>query len=154
LRTVLATLLDEQASLAVYGADAPGWAEEIGDITGVRLTTVETADYWLCSGVPPVEMLAALKQGSLLAPEEGATALVWLGSPIPGQAGRARISGPGVASTACLAVSSPLLQTIEHRLAVPFEYPMGFDLFIVDSEGRVLGLPRTSNVDLFMDGEG
>ncbi|NWG75229.1 MAG: phosphonate C-P lyase system protein PhnH [Rubrivivax sp.] len=154
LGMVLRTLLDEQVSLAVCGSEARDWVREISEITGARLTSMAEADYWVCAGVPSVDMLARLKQGTLLAPEDGATAIVWLNSPMQGKAGQVRISGPGGPSTTAVAASLPLLQTIEHRMAVPCEYPMGIDLFIMDCESRVLGLPRTSQTSILMDGEG
>jgi alpha-D-ribose 1-methylphosphonate 5-triphosphate synthase subunit PhnH len=50
-------------------------------------------------------------------------------------------------------VSDTLLGLFKRLMAVPFEYPMGFDVFVVSPEG-VLGLPRTATLEIPPDAGG
>jgi alpha-D-ribose 1-methylphosphonate 5-triphosphate synthase subunit PhnH len=94
-----------------------------------------------------LSQIRLIKQGTLLAPEDGATLLVWSDQEISGAAGPVGIVGPGIESSVSIQVSDTLLGLFKRRLAVHFEYPMGFEVFVVSPEG-VLGIPRTSTLEI------
>ncbi|MBW2020528.1 MAG: phosphonate C-P lyase system protein PhnH [Deltaproteobacteria bacterium] len=122
------TLLDEQVSVAAFDIDSDSWLDEIIAATGARKAGIDEADYILASSVPRLVELRSVKQGTLLSPEE------------------IEISGPGVEDSATLYVSPAMFSLMKHRTAIQFEYPLGFDLFAIGSDGYLLGLPRTSSV--------
>jgi alpha-D-ribose 1-methylphosphonate 5-triphosphate synthase subunit PhnH len=72
---------------------------------------------------------------------------MWSEREIAGTAGTVGITGPGIESSVSFQASATLLGLFKRRMAVPFEYPMGFDIFVVCPEG-VLGLPRTATLEI------
>ncbi|RLB82215.1 MAG: phosphonate C-P lyase system protein PhnH [Deltaproteobacteria bacterium] len=140
------TLLDEQVSVAAFDIDSDSWLDEIIAATGARKAGIDEADYILASSVPRLVELRSVKQGTLLSPEDGATLIIWLSDVIEGDSGTIEISGPGVEDSATLYVSPAMFSLMKHRTAIQFEYPLGFDLFAIGSDGYLLGLPRTSSV--------
>lgn len=142
------TLLDEQVPVAAFGNDSGLWLEEIIAATGACEAGVNKADYVIASSVLGLAEMRSVKQGTLLSPEDGATLIIWLDEEIEGTAGTVEISGPGIEDAASICVGSAMISLIKHRCAIEFEYPLGFDLFAVGSEGHLLGLPRTSSVKI------
>jgi alpha-D-ribose 1-methylphosphonate 5-triphosphate synthase subunit PhnH len=120
-------------------------------MTGAPSVPPEEADYVLCASIPGFDHMRALKTGDLLRPEDSATLLIWLGSEISGKRGVVRLSGPGVDSSYLLHVSDPLLQLIKTRGVFHFEYPMGFELFVVGVDGSLLGVPRTTSLQIIAE---
>ena len=57
------------------------------------------------------------------------------------------LRGPGVKGRARLSVDGLDARYIEERANANRFYPMGIDLLLVDAEGRVAGVPRTSAVE-------
>ena len=147
LCAVAHTVLDEQVTLAPCSSDADPWVEELVSCTGTRRAPLAEADYVLCKSVPTLSQIRLIKQGTLHAPEDGATLLVWSDQEISGTAGTVGIAGPGIESSVSIQVNDTLLGLFKRRMAVHFEYPMGFDVFVVGPEG-VLGLPRTSTLEI------
>jgi phosphonate C-P lyase system protein PhnH len=142
------TLLDAQVQVAACGNHAESWVRELCSVTGGRGTAVEEADYVFSDTGPSPRDLRRFKQGDLIRPEDGATVFVWLNDLIQGDTGEVRMAGPGISSSRSLRVSGPMLSLAARRADVRFEYPMGFDLFAVGSDGNLLGLPRTASVEL------
>jgi len=140
------TLLDEQVSVAAFGTGYGSWLEEIISATGAREASVSEADYIIASSVPKLKDLRSVKQGTLLSPEQGATLIIRLDEKIEGKAGTLEIRGPGIEDVTLLKAGPAVFSLMKHRSALEFEYPLGFDLFLVDSKGNLLGLPRTSSV--------
>ena len=153
LCAVAHTILDEQVTLAPCSSNAEAWVEELVASTGSRRAPLAEADYVLDTSVPTLSQIRRIKQGTLLAPEDGAMLLVWSDQRIAGTAGTVRIAGPGIESSVLCQVSDTLLRLFKRRMAVHFEYPMGFDIFAVSPEG-ILGIPRTSTLEIPPDAGG
>jgi len=89
-----------------------------------------------------VDSLMALRCGSALYPDDGATVVIAAGL---GEGQRLRLSGPGVEAPLELAVALPAaIWRLREQLCL---YPEGFDLFVVDGP-RVLGLPRSTTIEV------
>jgi alpha-D-ribose 1-methylphosphonate 5-triphosphate synthase subunit PhnH len=72
-------------------------------------------------------------------PERGATVVVVGGEEVT----PVTVEGPGVAEP--FEVNLPLARAaIEARQAACSRYPLGVDTVLIDAQGRVLGLPRTT----------
>lgn len=59
-----------------------------------------------------------------------------------------RVKGPGVRDLTVLSVTGLDARYLEERSQANRFYPLGIDLFLVDAEGRVAGIPRTSAVEV------
>jgi alpha-D-ribose 1-methylphosphonate 5-triphosphate synthase subunit PhnH len=153
LSAVAHTILDEQVTLAPCSPDGEAWVEELASSTGTRRAPLAEADYVLGKSVPTLSKIRLIKQGTLLAPEDGATLLLWCDQEISGSAGTVRIAGPGIESSLLFRASGTLIRLFKKRMTVPFEYPMGFDIFVISAEG-ILGLPRTSTLEIPPDAGG
>ena len=137
---VLLGLLDPGLGLAcASGSEMPDLAAEICARTGAHPAPVEEADFILAGADRDPTLPERARRGTALAPERGAT-LVYA------NAGREHstlgLEGPGVAGveTARLGLSAEELASLRRANANP---PAGIDLFAVEADGSLVGLPRT-----------
>lgn len=132
--------------LALADLDTPvhvdGWADLVRIQTSAPL--VERTGARLAALLEPVEDLAGFRAGSAGAPEEAA--LVTLAVRGFGDGPALRLSGPGVPGHRELRVSGlPADFAAQRRELIAF--PAGFDLLLVDPDGEVVGLPRSTRVE-------
>jgi alpha-D-ribose 1-methylphosphonate 5-triphosphate synthase subunit PhnH len=148
--SVLKTLCDHRVSFAVAGA-RPRWASYLAMNSAAPHRTPEDADYVVFPGSPYDPSFAGLKRGTLEFPEASATALLCVGRILAdGPAGGGCVlvlSGPGVRGRARLALQGldcGYAQALASANAFP---PLGVDLIILDAEGRVTCIPRSTQVE-------
>ncbi|MEL6643358.1 MAG: phosphonate C-P lyase system protein PhnH [Pseudomonadota bacterium] len=110
---------------------------------GAALVGAEQADYVFAGVLQSAALLGAIKKGSDLHPEEGATLIV---SARFGAGERLRLTGPGVDGALHAQVGGLPAGFWALRAGVT-RYPMGFDLFLVD-DAEVMGLPRSTQVEV------
>ncbi|MBK7127657.1 MAG: phosphonate C-P lyase system protein PhnH [Dehalococcoidia bacterium] len=111
--------------------------------TGSRLVEMAQADYVFFIEDPGA-VFTLLRRGEPELPESGATAIVSVGSLAQGEP--YLLAGPGIAGVASLRVSGLSTASFLARDAACGSYPLGIDLFLVDAEGRLMGLPRTTRI--------
>ncbi|MCC6266836.1 MAG: phosphonate C-P lyase system protein PhnH [Dehalococcoidia bacterium] len=139
---LLLALADQEVSIAVPGADqALARFASLG--TGSRLVEMAQADYVFFIEDPGA-VFTLLRRGEPELPESGATAIVSVGSLAQGEP--YLLAGPGIAGVASLRVSGLSTASFLARDAACGSYPLGIDLFLVDAEGRLMGLPRTTRI--------
>ena len=156
LASVLVTLLDHEVSLHV--ADGPGSAE-LADFlvrrTRTSLADASTATFVVAHaetgnyGLPEL-----LHRGSLEYPDDGATLLIDI-PPLGQESAKdleLTMTGPGIATVERLWVSGLDSKFIESRNAATANYPMGIDLLLIDPEGRLVGMPRTTQLTISTEG--
>ena len=104
----------------------------------------ETADVIVVEGAPDPALVGAAKRGNEELPEEGATFVCIAGAPARTPV---RLSGPGIdgETTAALPLAPAVLAARDEACAC---YPLGIDFVIFERDGRIVGLPRTTKVDL------
>jgi len=141
-------LVDEKVTIAGLKERGRHWAREIAKLLRVRMVAPDMADFVLTGADITAGDMSSLKNGSLLAPEEGATLFVYVEELISGDFGVLSMEGPGVRGKVELAVSEAVLKWAWERKNVCLEYPMGFEAFLFDSEGNVVGIPRSCSVDV------
>lgn len=143
------TLLDQETTFAVAGSEAERLAGYLRIRTGSRLTETGRAEFLLAEGERPVPEMALLSPGSLEFPERGATVILAVGrlGSEPGETKekmlKLELSGPGIPVTRRLYAEGLNQINLEALVEQNREYPLGVDLFLVDSSGQVAGLPRT-----------
>jgi alpha-D-ribose 1-methylphosphonate 5-triphosphate synthase subunit PhnH len=149
LAAALVTLLDHEVSLAVEpfpGAD--GVAQYARQRTAVPLVSAERADFVVAAwdhldGQLPTR----LRQGSLAYPNDSATLLIL----VPALAQDAasglllELAGPGVPAGHTVRIGGLAPALFEARDDAA-EYPCGIDLILVDPDGQISALPRSTAI--------
>jgi phosphonate C-P lyase system protein PhnH len=137
LALVLGSTWDAGCRVAVAGAPPPlPWPPAAVPAAEAELLVV--------GGGSSGGALARLPRGHEACPEAGATAVYAIAEPGPGR--RVRLHGPGVPGR--LDTELPLDSAeLEARDAACAAWPLGVDLLVVDSAGRVAALPRTTRVE-------
>lgn len=153
--SILKTLCDHRVSFSLGAADAkPEWIRYLEVNLASPFQTIEKADYVLFAGEALANGFARLHTGSLEFPESSATALICVRQlsqttdTMHGQACRLVLSGPGVKVRARLSAAGLDPGYARERERVNRHFPMGVDLFLLDREGKVAGIPRTSMVEI------
>jgi alpha-D-ribose 1-methylphosphonate 5-triphosphate synthase subunit PhnH len=131
LDLILATLIDHEVRLARLGE--PGWEE---------------ADFIVVGGGSSGGLLVEAKQGALLDPAQGATAIY-----VVDELGRGplalSLSGPGVGPGGrVLRVRGLDRAEVAVIAATRTGYPRGVDVFLVDGAGRGAALPRSTRLEV------
>lgn len=151
--SILKTLCDHRVSFSVGSLSAkPEWVSYLEMNLSTPFRAVDEADYVLFDGEQFDADFLRLNPGSLEFPERSGTALLCVrllsdqGEPARGDR-ELILTGPGVKGRARLSVGGLDARYIEERASANRFYPMGIDLLLVDADGRVAGIPRTSAVE-------
>jgi len=150
----LTTLLDRETTFALGGAGM--WIERETSLSrwlvrfgGARMERPSEADFALFLDGQSGVLLSELRQGTEAAPEDGATAFICV-SDLQGEAVRGsamlELQGPGIRETATITVRGLPVISQETIVATRRAYPLGVDVFLIDRQGRCVGLPRTTRV--------
>jgi len=142
-------LLDHEVTFAVV----PGLEERetaftryLAATTGSRPVSIAEADYVFAGASLATDVLTALKRGSLAFPDEGATLLLLVNDIEDDSGLPVNLTGPGIPGTRRRQLSGLGVETLAERRTANAEIPRGVDLLLVDTHGRVLGLPRTTQI--------
>ncbi len=156
LAVMALTLLDGEVSFAVL-SQAPEAAERyLKWSTRSRPAPLTEADYIFVdkhlNAGETAALLQGAKRGTLLRPDQSATlflAVTRLAAPGEGVPGtiHLRLKGPGIPGERPGAVVGLPRLWIAGRCQVNSEYPLGIDMVLVDSAGRIMALPRTTTVE-------
>ena len=136
---ILDALIDRECAVC---CDPPALAE-LAARSGAALVPLEGADHVFLPALHSADRLRALRLGSDMHPEDGAT-LVLDANLSTGS--RLRLSGPGIDGTLDVTVGG-LPEGFWQERAQVMRYPMGFEIFLVDGT-RVIGLPRSVKVEV------
>ncbi len=144
------TLLDQETSLTQLwqGATLPAQHPLI-EWTRIRTNHTMTAlEHSMFAIIWDEKSYAALSQlpcGSLTFPEHGATAFVAVHA-ISSTAATWHLTGPGIQNTQAIDVQ-PNSSTLGHLLRqTRTHYPLGVDVFLIDSQGQCVGIPRSTTI--------
>lgn len=140
LSAIVETLVDLEC--AVFTDNAALRAEVVA--TGALVTDdLSQADHVFLSSLEGAEArLAALRCGSALYPDDGATLVA---TAPHGMGQRLRLSGPGIDGVTEISLGvSPGFWALREKFCL---YPEGFDLLLVDGRS-VIGIPRSTKVEV------
>lgn len=158
LASVLLTLLDHEVSVHVDPATRS--ADELERLlarrTRVAFEAISTATFVVAdvATVSP-DVATRLRRGTLAYPDDGATLLLAVDAlDERNSTGLSlHLSGPGIESSRIVdlpvGVDPALFEARNQAIA---QYPLGIDLLLVDSAGRMVGLPRTTSVRIHQKG--
>ena len=158
LAALLLALADHEVSLAVELADRSAtFAGEIGRWTRAATAPLEAADIIVAEAATMEAGLPArLRRGSLQYPDDAALLIVQVNRLGDGASGGTVLSleGPGVDGRISLRVDDLSADVIAARDVAVGQYPTGIDLLLVDRDGRIAGIPRTTVIAIAAGREG
>ncbi len=149
IASVAVTLLDHEVRFATSGPTAAPLTAYIARRTGARPAPPEEAGFLFACGHDADSPLERLPVGSLEFPEHGATVVLTV-ERLFAQGGDGAstmaVEGPGIPTVARVHARGLAPAIIEAFIDMNREYPEGIDAFLVDPDGRLVGLPRTARI--------
>jgi alpha-D-ribose 1-methylphosphonate 5-triphosphate synthase subunit PhnH len=150
--SILKTLCDHRVTFSVAGVPArEAWESYLAMNLATPARPADQGDYVLFNGAAYDDVFFRLKQGNLEFPESSATGILAVGH-LEAERRDAlcalRLSGPGIEGATTVYVSGLDPRYVEARSSAVLRFPLGIDLILVDAEARVVGIPRTSNVEM------
>lgn len=149
--TAVRLFVDQAVTFCAVGAASHDVACWLTVQTHAKQVQTQEADFVLVpatSDAIHVEAIAQAKPGTLEEPEKGAMVVLLVDSisevPAKGLT-RLGLSGPGIEKTAELYVSQA--EWAHARAERADEYPCGIEILLVDGEGNVAALPRTTRIE-------
>ena len=149
-RTVLPTLLDQEVSFAVLGPGAEVVAAELQDLTQAPVSELAQADFLLIMGGGSQGRVLEAKRGCLEYPDQGATLFYLVEEVREGglQPAPVRLTGPGIPTARCPVVRGLDQAEWQYLTQINREFPLGVDCFFLDRQQQVMGLPRSTRVEI------
>lgn len=157
----LLALSDLMTPLSALSAHSPGEgspAAVIAGFTRAPLAPLGEARFVLSLGDPDPAELASLNCGTDVSPHAGALLCQAVTSldgddagaqPAPeGAAVRLRLTGPGVKATRSVRVGGLTADFFRERQRLVSAFPRGIDILLISPDGKGLGLPRTTKVEV------
>lgn len=152
--SVLKTFCDHRVSFSV--ADMSGreeWERYLAVNLAAPSRPVDEGDYVIFDGAAYDEAFARLRRGSLEFPEASATAILAVerldaSSDLGQSACVLSVSGPGVDGSVSVRAHGLDRRYPQDRARSVMDFPLGIDLIFVDTAARVVGIPRTSRVEI------
>lgn len=116
----------------------------ISALTGAEVQSIELADY-LFFDAPNTAVLKEAKIGTAENPESSASLLFQCKDVTDGIA--VNLAGPGIDGSlqSRLPVGADFIGLLQE---INSEFPTGLDVFFIDTNNRVLGLPRTTSIEV------
>lgn len=112
--------------------------------TNCRIDRAPNAQFALIHDAQSIHLLADLNQGSLTFPERSCTAFVVVDA-LSAIHPNWSLKGPGIKSHTAIAVHTAN-DIMTHINATRHNYPHGIDVFLIDTQGNCVGLPRTTRI--------
>jgi phosphonate C-P lyase system protein PhnH len=145
--------MDHEVTFAL----SDGWDDalhrELAQRTGAHSTNWEQADFVFIAGGTSAGRAATAKRGSLAYPDEGATLVYCV--PALTEAGteekahqRTRLSGPGIEHPGSPGLAGLSMAEYDLLQAVNADYPIGVDAFVVQGNQYIMGLPRSTYIEV------
>ena len=158
LAALLLALADHEVSLAVELADRSNtFAGEIVRWTRAAMAIPDAADMVVAeAGTMDAGLPARLRRGSLQYPDDATLLIIQverLGDDATGGTVLS-LEGPGVDGRISLRVDDVSPDVIAARDVAVSQYPTGIDLLLVDRDGRIAGIPRTTVITVAAGEEG
>lgn len=148
--TAVRLFVDQVVTFSVAGPDAESVGRWITMQTHARQTDAAKADFVLVpceDDETQCEALLQAKEGTLAEPEQGACVMLLCGAIADEPAAGLHcleLEGPGIEATAKLCVDQ--VAWARARQLRGDEYPCGIEVLLVDREGNVAALPRTTRI--------
>lgn len=138
-------LADLSQSVAVTGAGADRGARLVATATSCRLAEPDAADQVVVLDGASPALVATLRRGSAMAPEEGCRLALACRALHAGGGGDVTIDlrGPGVEDTGAVGVDGIDAAVVAALAEANADFPAGVDTWLVADGGDVVGFPRS-----------
>lgn len=153
--SVLKTLCDNNVSVAIGRADTAEWHRYLEINTGAVACQLNESDYVVFQGEKYDEDFSLLNPGSVEFPEDSATAVISVTHITAAQKTSCqdpycyiRMAGPGIKDknfVGVLDLDWKYINTFSETNAI---FPLGIDVILVDQEGNIVCIPRTTKVEV------
>jgi len=150
LMAVAETLLDHEVTFAIIGdglveGDARSLSDQVRLRTGARPARPDEAEFVFVRGTAG-RVIHELPVGDPEFPDRGAT-LIWR---VDGFAGglSATLRGPGIDGARLLRLAGVAAADLLALGQINQAYPLGLDTLFVDDQGTIVGLPRSTSIEL------
>jgi alpha-D-ribose 1-methylphosphonate 5-triphosphate synthase subunit PhnH len=139
LTAIVDALIDRECVAYADNATLTRQIAETGAIAG----DLDQADHLFLQSLDgAADALAAIRCGSALYPDEGATLVAQVAH---GKGQRLRLTGPGIDGSRDLEIAIPAaFWALRQQLCA---YPEGFELLLVDGRS-VIGIPRSTQIEV------
>ncbi len=120
--------------------------QQIRALTGSPAAAVEEAEYLFCKTPDPVVVKEASK-GTFVSPELSATLFFMIPTAQRSNTTQLILSGPGIKTTR--AATLPVdVSFVEALIESNTMFPLGVDCFFLNENGDILGMPRTTRIEV------
>jgi alpha-D-ribose 1-methylphosphonate 5-triphosphate synthase subunit PhnH len=147
---VVQCLCDHEVSLMVVPVcpDAQTLAEALCSLTKSASAPIEEADYLVVPAGDSGGAVLNAQRGDPLFPDRGAT-IIYCPDAEACEANRpaVRLSGPGIETTRSPELGGLTAAEYERLREANDDYPLGVDAFVLAPDGRVMGLPRSTQIE-------
>jgi len=144
-------------AFALLNSDVSFFVSESDDVvshfiashTGAKPTSVEMADYIFTEGDAINDLMVKAKKGNLSYPENSATFIVdveQMNSILFEGALKVALTGPGVEKENVVYIRGMAPEILTLMGLQNEEFPLGVDMMVVDEEGQIICIPRSSHV--------
>jgi len=152
--SVFRTLCDNNVLIGGAGFNE-GWLEYLRINTATLLAAIDEADYLLFDGTLFAEDFSRLNVGDLEFPEVGATVVLLVktlsdenGERSDSELLTLKMKGPGIKNETFLRITGLDIKYIETSNHLKEFYPMGVDLILLDTSGKIAAIPRSIKVEV------
>lgn len=153
--TLVKTLGDNTVTFSIAGDRKESWESYLEINTGAKLDFVNQADYVVFQGPIFSQDILTVKRGTLEFPEDSATAIITVDclgkkedSILTAPASAFTMRGPGIKDVITLKIGGldkKFGQALAEANAI---FPLGIDIIMVDVEGQLACIPRTTKVEV------
>jgi alpha-D-ribose 1-methylphosphonate 5-triphosphate synthase subunit PhnH len=152
-RAVAECLLDSDVGFCVAGnGGAAALQAAIAGATGARVSPLEEADFIFFVEGGGRGGVCRARRGALESPEDGATLVYCVDPPPAGGAERfrVRLTGPGIPGAGGIApeMAGITVEAFQALVIVNADFPLGVDAFFVRPDGELMGLPRSTRIQV------
>ncbi len=141
------TLLDAEVSFHVVGENAAQVEEFLSAYTLSNVSDLHVADYIFVmkdiSKQDVSDVFTKAKKGTLTNPQQSATIIIE--TEIISNEPHLTLQGPGIATTEKVQIAASTLW-MDERTEANQEYPLGVDIILIDYQGNMMCLPRTTSI--------
>lgn len=141
------SFLDHEVTFHVAAEGGSALEDAILRRTGARTAPLDRAGYVFADATHARCAVEQAVEGALEEPEQSATLIVRCAQVGAGDLAL-RLTGPGVDGEITLRLGGLGADVIEARNERNGPFPTGIDLLFVDAQGRLAGLPRSTQVEV------
>ncbi|MBZ4653819.1 MAG: phosphonate lyase system protein PhnH [Peptococcaceae bacterium] len=152
---LLKTLSDNTVTFSIAGDRKEPWESYLEINTGAKLESVNQADFVVFQGPIFSQDILTIKRGTLEFPEDSATAIISVDSLgekedsiLTAPASTFTMRGPGIKDFIILNIGGLDKRFGQALAEVNAIFPLGIDIIMVDVEGQLACIPRTTQVEV------